>query len=421
MGIEVPETEGVKYAGSKLKLLLPILSIIKELDVQSVLDGFAGTTRVSQALAKCGYQVFANDLSFWSGIFGCCYLLNKKKASAYFPLIDHLNHLSPVDGWFTENYGGYSNNGSSIQSDGLKKPWQIHNTRKLDAIRAEIDRLALSTIERAVALTSLILALDAVDNTVGHYAAYLNHWSPRSFHLLQLNVPHVFPNDRDNYVFCGDIFEAIESFNFFHSFSNETSWLNRGKLNEDSLFNEIFSFGNRPFYSERKRIVNKSCSNKHFIDLAYYDPPYGSNNSKMPPSRIRYAAYYHLWQTVCLNDKPKLFGRAKRRADSSDCLAHSVFEDFRCNENGRFVVIDAIDRLIAQTPSRWILLSYSSSGRATATELNEVLQKHGRLIKILSIQYRKNVMAQMTSTKDWISNVDMPHQEFLFLLEKNGS
>jgi len=30
------------------------------------------------------------------------------------------------------------------------------------------------------------------------------------------------------------------------------------------------------------------------VDLAYYDPSYGSNNEKMPPSRIRYAAYYHL-------------------------------------------------------------------------------------------------------------------------------
>ena len=29
------------------------------------------------------------------------------------------------------------------------------------------------------------------------------------------------------------------------------------------------------------------------VDLAYYDPPYGSNNEKMPPSRVRYASYYH--------------------------------------------------------------------------------------------------------------------------------
>ncbi|MFA5942794.1 MAG: DNA adenine methylase, partial [Candidatus Paceibacterota bacterium] len=50
-------TQGIKYAGSKLKLLPNILKIIEGLEIQTVLDGFSGSTRVSQALAKRGYQV----------------------------------------------------------------------------------------------------------------------------------------------------------------------------------------------------------------------------------------------------------------------------------------------------------------------------------------------------------------------------
>ena len=69
-----PKTQGVKYAGSKLKILPYILSLFDGLDIETVFDGFSGTTRVSQALAKSGFQVVSNDISDWSYIFGLCYL-----------------------------------------------------------------------------------------------------------------------------------------------------------------------------------------------------------------------------------------------------------------------------------------------------------------------------------------------------------
>ncbi len=255
--LNAPQTEGIKYAGSKLRLLPQILELAKKTGARTVFDGFTGTTRVAQAFAKTGYRVLANDISSWSEVFAECYLLNRSPKQAYSTLIDHLNGVRPIDGWFTEHYGGQSSNGSS-NHDGLKKPWQIHNTRKLDAIRDEIDSLLLSRIERAVAITSLILALDQVDSTLGHYVSYLKEWSPRSFKNLHLEVPNVFVNARDNEVYRKDIFELADV----------------------------------P------------------VDLAYLDPPYGSNNEKMPPSRVRYASYYHIWTTICLNDRPELFGKA---------------------------------------------------------------------------------------------------------------
>jgi hypothetical protein len=178
--VDAPKTEGIKYAGSKLKLLPHILQLVQKVNPHTVLDGFSGTTRVSQALAQAGHQLIANDISVWSEVFGKCYLLNDHSPEHYQPLIGHLNALPGQDGWFTENYGGESNGGCSIGEDGLKKPWQKHNTRRLDAIREEIDRLTLSDVERAVVLTSLILALDEVESTLGHFASYLNDWSPRA-------------------------------------------------------------------------------------------------------------------------------------------------------------------------------------------------------------------------------------------------
>ncbi len=54
--VKVPATEGIKYAGSKLKLLPHILRLAHQTGAKSVLDGFSGTTRVSQALSQSGYK-----------------------------------------------------------------------------------------------------------------------------------------------------------------------------------------------------------------------------------------------------------------------------------------------------------------------------------------------------------------------------
>lgn len=106
MVVDAPPTEGVKYAGSKLKLIPQILQLVRKVNARTVLDGFSGTTRVSQALAKSGYRVLCNDVAVWSEVFATCYLLNYKQPASYSQLVQHLNSLEPVDGWFTENYGG---------------------------------------------------------------------------------------------------------------------------------------------------------------------------------------------------------------------------------------------------------------------------------------------------------------------------
>jgi adenine-specific DNA-methyltransferase len=366
--VDAPKTEGIKYAGSKLKLLPLILQLVGKVKPRTVLDGFAGTTRVSQALAQAGHRVIANDISAWSRVFATCYLLNPHPPGHYQPLIDHLNALPGKDGWFTEHYGGDPNDGCSAGKDNLKKPWQKHNTRRLDAIREEIGRFAVSDVEKAVLLTSLILAMDDVDSTLGHFASYLSDWSPRSYNHIHLRVPRLISSLETHAVHQGDIFDLMPNVE---------------------------------------------------ADLAYFDPPYGSNNEKMPPSRVRYAAYYHLWTSICLNDKPELFGKVSRRADSSDKVVNSVFEDFRRNADGRFIVVDAIERLLRATRVRHIILSYSSGGRATAEELNEAIASAGNLLEVLEVDYRKNVMAGMRWTNEWVSEAETPNKEFLFLIEKS--
>ena len=362
--VDAPATEGIKYAGSKLKLLPYILDLARRTGAESVLDGFSGSTRVSQAFAKSGRRVICNDIAVWSEVLGVCYLRNGEPAEYYSKLIRSLNAVRPKDGWFTEHYGGEPNGGKAVQRNGLKKPWQIHNTRKLDGIREEIDRLSLSPVEKSVALTSLILALDRVDSTLGHFASYLREWSPRSFNELRLRVARLFSPASDCEVMRENVFDISD------------------------------------------------CD----ADLAYFDPPYGSNNRKMPPSRVRYASYYHVWTTVCLNDSPELFGKSMRRKDSSDTVAGSEFEEFRKNpHSGRFL---AVERLIRSTAARWVILSYSSGGRAAAEEVDDILSRNGNLVDVVKVDHRRNVMAGMKWTGEWLRDTDVPNTEFLFLIDK---
>ena len=63
------------------------------------------------------------------------------------------------------------------------------------------------------------------------------------------------------------------------------------------------------------------------------------------------------------------------------------------------------------------MLSYSSGGRATKNELTDILNNNGKLIDVVEINYKKNVMSNMKWTNEWLNNEDK-YLEYLFLLEK---
>jgi adenine-specific DNA-methyltransferase len=370
MGKAQIETQGIKYTGSKREIIPVLLELIKPLKVRTVLDGFSGTTRVSQALKRSGYTVYANDIAAWSKIFGQCYLLNKKPTAYYAPMIEHLNNIPRRQGWFSEHYGGEANDGCAVQNDGKKKMWQLHNTMKLDAIRQEIDKITEDEIERAVLLTSLILAMDKVDNSIGHQVAYLRQWAPRAYKKMKMEVPQLILDKRKHGVYQEDIF---------------------------------------------------GLAKKVEVDLAYFDPPYGSANELMPPSRVRYASYYHIWKTICLNDRPKLVGAANRREDSSDVVSGSIFEEFRKNSGGRYVAIDAIEKLIKKTKAKYIVLSYSNNGRASLEAILDILRRLNLKSSVTEMEYQRNVMASMKWTNKWLNSGGNPrNKEYLFVIEKGN-
>jgi adenine-specific DNA-methyltransferase len=326
------KTEGIAYMGSKKKLLPYLYNELK--DYKNILDGFSGTTRVSQMISKFA-KVTANDLSSYSYIFGITYL-KEHNENKLLEIINYLNSLEGHYGWYSKHYGG----NEELLEKGIKRPFRLHNTLKLDTIRMEIDKLfdknKITFNEKCVLLTSLILGLDKVSNTFGHYSSYYNGFSKRSYNNLILKLPLI----------------------------------NKFKIEGNVLQEDIFNIKNDNF------------------DCVYLDPPYGSN-SKIKESRVRYQAYYHIWETIVKNDKPEVFGKANRRVDSSDKLLKSELEKTSQKKS--------MEKLLNKFDCD-IILSYNTNGSLKKEELLEICNQKGK-VKIMEIDYKKNIMHKLTSNK----------------------
>lgn len=238
----------IKYIGSKRKLVPHILEQIQSLnDVHRVCDIFTGTTRVAQACKRAGMYVSTNDLSSYSAVFGGTYIATDADAVDIPRLqgfIDQLNGLPGVPGYITRTFCEEA------------RYFHPRNGARIDAIRAEIDHLPVSANERAVLLTSLLLAADRVDSTTGVQMAYLKQWAARAYNDLELRIPALLSG----------IGEAHQG--------DAVSFAKAG--------------GTRDF------------------DLTYIDPPYNQHS---------YAGNYHVWETLVRNDQPEAYGIARKRVD----------------------------------------------------------------------------------------------------------
>lgn len=277
-----------------------------------MLDPFTGTTRVAQAFRKAGWSVCAGDLSWASEAYAALFLMT---TPADIPVlqtyVDELNAVSGNDGWITRTYCDVAG-----QSGGIVRVWKPKNGRKADAIRDRIDewlvsgRISRQTSLQLVAL--LILALDAVDNTVGVQQAYLKDWATRTDNDLRLSIP------------------------------------------EDIAVGDVGSF------------IPGSCLRAEYPEatLAYLDPPYSSHS---------YATYYHIWDSIARWDKPDVCLKTNRRRDRT---AEHFDETMRSAWNSKKEVCAAFEALMDRLPVRYILLSYSNESLVTLQQLDPILKKY---------------------------------------------
>lgn len=305
-------TRGVKYIGSKRVLIPYILKAVEHLSVGIMLDPFTGTTRVSQAFRKTGWSVFSGDLSWASEAYSHLFLMvTPDEIPVLQGHVDELNSLDGVEDWITRTYCDVI-----AEKNGIVRVWKPKNGKKADAIRNMIDVWKQAgRITRHIELcliAILILALDAVDSTVGVQQAYLKEWSKRAENDLRLVVPQ-------------DIAEGTV-----------------GHHNVGSVLQVEYPQAT----------------------LAYLDPPY---------SEHCYATYYHIWDSIVRWDKPTVALKTNRR---SDRIANAFDGTMKSEWNSKKTVLKAFDDTLKRLPADYVLLSYSNESLIRLDDLRPILEKY---------------------------------------------
>ncbi|HCJ67610.1 MAG TPA: DNA methyltransferase, partial [Elusimicrobia bacterium] len=262
-----------RYLGNKYKLLGFIEDIVAEKcnGIKSFCDIFAGTGVVGERFNKPEIKIISNDFLFTNYVCLKAFLSTNSPIQNIADKIDILNSLkTDQDNYFSKYFGNTY--------------FSLENSRKIGAIREEIEKIAETEEEKNILICSLIYAVDKVANTVGHYDAFR-----KDLDMLQpvkLLVPNI-----------------------------------------DHLNN-----GNNDIYKEDANILIR----KIVCDVLYIDPPYNSR---------QYSDAYHLLENLAEWKKPNVEGVAKKmdrsHIKSSYCLknATQAFEDLIKNANCKHILL----------------------------------------------------------------------------------
>ena len=323
-----------RYLGSKSRLANPLSELIAmptSADGRFI-DAFAGTGAVAEIAASNGWAVQVNDALPSAIAMSTARLLSISEAKfeglgGYTAAVERLNAVVAKPGYFHRTYSPAS---EAFDVDGVKRMYLTEgNAARLDGIRAEIadwkGEALISDDEECLLLADLISAVNRVANIAGTYGCFLSKWQVNSQRLLEMTPRRLRPAPIDR----------------------------------------ISRIGNAEELHARKQ------------DLVYLDPPY---------TKRQYASYYHILDSIVLNDQPNVEGvsglRSWKAKASSFCYKRRA--------------LDALVDLMANIGSSRIILSYSSEGHIQLDDLMAALSEMGdfQIHEIDGVgRYRPNVVA----------------------------
>ena len=315
--------EMIKYLGSKRLLVSKIVEIIKNEGAKSVIDLFSGTSRVGYALQNEGIKVISNDHNEYAHFL----------ASVHVAMDPESEHKDKFQAWIDELNAVKSCPGW-ITKTYCEDSRFFHpkNGAKIDAIREYIEKKYKPSSSDAswkewepyrFMIISLIEAADKVDSTCGIQMAYLKQWAPRAHNELLLKIPKMSTG--------------------------------RGVA----------------MRSDAKDVAELPA------DLVYLDPPYNQHS---------YLGNYHIWESICLWDKPEIYGKAMKRID-----VRTRKSDF----NSKRKIKPAFSEIINKITAEKALISFSNEGYLSKDDILEIISKKFKDISTIEIPYKRYIGAQI--------------------------
>jgi len=348
-------TYGVRYLGSKNKIMPLICEVIEGLEVKdkTLIDVFAGTTRVAQSFKKLGYKVTTSDMAWATEAYSKAFICNNGDMSHLKEHIDNMNKLEPKAGWLTENYCDVL---SKDGNDNVVRVWKPKNGKRADAARDYVESLEVSDVDKHYLIACIIFALDKVDNTVGLQQAYLKEWkSTRSSEDMKFKMLASVPGPTGEH------------------------------LTGDALLLE---------YPE--------------ASVAYIDPPYTAAD---------YSTYYHIWDSITKWDKPEVGLKTNRRADrvkSSDKRDMNMASPWYSSKGA----LDATKKLVDRLPVQYCVFSYSDEGLISYDEMISLCEQY-KSYKVHSKIHDRHVMSRIGAGGDKAEKAKKKKNvEFVIVIEK---
>ena len=313
----------IKYLGSKKKLLEDIH--------EASIDGFPGNPKtvidMFSGTSRVGHYFKSKGYRVISNDFS----EYGKVLAEGLVVADKEKYYDDAKKWvdhYNTNAGtlsGYFTNTFCIQSRFFKPK----NGEKVDWIREDIESQNFDPILKSVLLTSLMLAADKVDSTCGVQMAYIKKWAARADKDLVLQVPLLLSASKHG------LCEAHKA--------------DAGIISENLK-----------------------------ADIAYLDPPYNQHS---------YLGNYHIWEALCLWDKPAFYGVACKRED---------VKTRKSSFNRKREALGAMEKTVANCAKnvKRIVTSFNDEGYISKQEMLSLLNKYGKTT-VKTINYKRYIGAKI--------------------------
>ena len=358
-------TQLITYLGNKRRLIFEIekqvSSIIKRLNKEKCVcaDLFSGSGIVSRMLKQHSSCLITNDIEDYATILNSCYLSDKSEFDENYydfirNIIEEKFESDLYEGIITNNYAPKDDN--HIQS-GERVFYTHTNAVRIDTYRKLIDDCINKEDFKKFFLAPLIVESSVHTNTSGVFKG--------------------FYKDRKTGTGCfgGNGHNAL------------TRIMGRIELKKPVLSN--FECEYRIFQKDAITL-SKELSG---IDIAYLDPPYNQHP---------YGSNYFMLNLIIKNE---ITAPVSNVSGIVSGWNRSVF-------NRRQTAVIALEEIIKNIDSKFIIISYNSEGFIAFDTMLEILKKYG---KYETVEIKYNTFRGSRNLKE--RNIHV--KEYLFILEKN--